>query len=324
MRTIATFLIIISAALLSGCEGNAVKKDLLTVDFHQGQTLRYKLISTRDIETNWDPGKRGAKVDKSSESVEIVMAYKPVEIQTYGSTTIEGTCESVTAKRKSSKGSQTDAIAYLKDKKFKFTIGPTGKITDDTELRETIQQVGEKAFRPKSKQGRIKEPDLIDDFIAMQWYLWDSIASIQNSVEGVEIGQSWQSKLPIPTSMVLRNTRDVTYTLSEIRQTDTDRIAVINSVYSPAETALKSYPTAYSGRFQMSGPFGFFRMLLRDFKVLRLTGKGEQLFNIDAGRLEQYDQNYKVVLGGASKSKMLNVDPRITIRQKTSLRLIKN
>ena len=40
----------------------------------------------------------------------------------------------------------------------------------------------------------------------------------------------------------------------------------------------------------MVGPFGFYR----NYRVLSLQGQGEELFNIDAGRTERYEQQYEL------------------------------
>jgi hypothetical protein len=73
----------------------------------------------------------------------------------------------------------------------------------------------------------------------------------------------------------------------------------------------------YSGSFQMSGMFGF----LRGYKVLRLEGQGEELFNIDAGRTEQYNQQYQMQIK-ASLPFTLGANPLITIKQNLTMRLL--
>jgi hypothetical protein len=159
---------------------------------------------------------------------------------------------------------------------------------------------------------------MIGDFIATQWFLWDSISSIEKAAKGVYVGQSWKSKLSVPTPMVTRKVRDVTYTLDEIRQTEKGQLAVIRSSYSPAESVSDNWPPMpYSGRFQMSGRFGF----LRGYKLLDLQGQGEELFNIDAGRTEQYNQQYQAQLE-ASLPMGLGLNPRITIKQTLTMELL--
>ena len=73
----------------------------------------------------------------------------------------------------------------------------------------------------------------------------------------------------------------------------------------------------YSGSFQMSGTFGF----LRGYDFLDLEGKGEELFNIEAGRIEKYNQQYKVRVK-ASFPMGLSTNPLITIKQKLQMELL--
>jgi len=251
--------------------------------------------------------------------MDMVVAYTPVEIEPYGLTTIKATCESVKVKR--SKGRQKDAVESLAGKTFTFTIDPTGKIEDYSQLDELIKKIGEKAFGAGGRKRGVKEPDMISDFVATQWFLWDSVSSIEKASEGVSVGQTWKSRLPIPTPMVTRKARDVTYTLDEIRQTEKGRLAVIRSSYSPAESVPAGWPIPYVGAFQMSGTFGF----LRGYKILALEGQGEELFNIDAGRIEQYTQQYQTQWNASLLFGLkTEVSPRITIKHKLTMKLLED
>lgn len=306
--------------VFTGCGGAVREGELLTVDFQEGQTLRYQFVSSRDIEVDWDPTASGPKapkdkVNKSSESLNMVISYRPVEVDPYGLTTVEASCESIKVKR--SKGRHRDAMESLRGKTFKFTVNPTGKIEDYTQLDELIVEIGKKAFDPSDKRGRIKNPDMISDFIATQWFLWDSVSSIEQASKGVQVGHSWKSQLSVPTPMVMRKARDVTYILDEIRESEKGRLAVIRSSYTTAESVPRSWPVPYTGRFQMRGRFGF----LRRYKVLNLEGEGEELFNIDAGRTEQYNQRFLLELE-ASLPMALDVSPRVTIDQKLTMKLL--
>jgi hypothetical protein len=314
-------------AFLAGCNGAAGEKSLLTVDFQQDQSLRYKFVSSRDIEVDWGTVKSGTRrgqqqVDKSSESMSMVVAYTPVKADPYGLTTIEATCESVKVKRSAPKGPQTaqrDAVENLSGKTFTLAVSPTGKIEDYSQLDKLIEEIGQKAFRPDRKRGIIKEPDMISDFIATQWFLWDSVSSIEKTAEGLSVGQNWQSKLSVPTPMVMRKARDVIYTLDEIRQTEKGQLAVIRSSYSLAKSVPRDWPVPYTGRFRMSGKFGF----LKGYKVLDLQGKGEELFNIDKGRMEQYNQQYQIQLE-AFMPMGIDTKPLITIDQNLTMTLLED
>lgn len=332
--------IIISAALcvLAGCkaappgagkwqEGLLSKGKIpLTVDFQKGQSLRYKFVSSRSIDIDWEPNaeaestRKKQEKTKHTESMEMVVKYEPVEIDPYGSVTIKATCESVNARRTSSSGrdaSAPDAIQSLRGKSFTFKVGPTGKIEDYSQLDALIKETGEKAFRQGETRGRIKEPDMIGDFVATQWFLWNSISSIEEPYKGVSTGQTWRSQLSVPAPMMMRKARDIVYTLKEIRESPKGRLAVIQSSYSAAESVPDGWPVPYTGRFRMSGTFGF----LQGYQVQDLQGRGEELFNIDKGRIEEYSQNYKMHI----KCRLpmgLDVSPEMDVNQKLTTTLL--
>jgi len=322
-----TILALVVLVAIAGCQLNsgATKlrkgRELLTVDFKENQTLRYKFVSSRDIvielnatENNSRPSKR--TFDKSSESMEVVIAYKPIEINPYGLSTIRATCESVRVRRSTS--SRRDAVDNLTGKSYTFTVGPTGRIEDYSQLNELLKKIGEKAFRTDTNTGRIKEPDMICDFIASQWFLWDSISSIKEPSKGVAAGQSWKSKLSVPGPMVMRKARSVTYSLDEIRESENGKLAVISSSYDTTESVPNSWPIPYSGRFQMSGPFGFYR----NYQILSLQGDSEEIFNIDVGRTEKYSQQYKMLMSASLLMPLPGVNPKITIEQKLTMELL--
>ena len=326
----ATLLILTALVLsvLAGCKPTAVEEELLgepgellTVDFQAGQTLRYKFTSGREITVEWDTTSKASRSgspvsDKSSESLEIIMAYTPVEIDSYGLTTVKAVCESVKVTR--SKGPGRDAVETLAGRTFTLAVGPTGKIEDYSQLNELLKEIGKKVFRANTDIGRIKEPDMIGDVVATQWFLWDAVSSIEKPSQGAAVGQSWNSKLSVPTPMVMRKARDVTYRLDEIRPSEKGRLAVISSSYKIADSAPRDWPIPYSGRFQVAGAFGFYR----NYRVLSLQGRGEELFNIDAGRIEQYNQQYQLQLSASLLMPLAGVNPKITIKQNLTMNLL--
>jgi hypothetical protein len=322
------FLAAIVLTALAGCalpagRGRSARqgKEFLTVDFQPGKRLRYRFVSSReviiDLEAAESVSKSGRRAtDKSSESMEMIVSYTPVEIDPYGLTKIKATCESVRINR--SKGPRRDAVQSLSGKTFVLTVGPTGRIEDYSELDALIKKAGEKAFRAGSDESRIKEPDMIGDFVASQWFLWDALASIEETSRGVAVGQSWTSKLSVPTPMVMRKARDVTYRLDEVRPGEKGRLAVIKSAYQAADSATNDWPIPYSGKFRVAGAFGFYG----NYRVLNLQGEGEELFNIDAGRIEQSEQAYQLRLKASLMIPLAGVDPRITINQKLIMTLL--
>jgi hypothetical protein len=335
-----TFFAVLLLAALAGCDGTVDEtdltgrkqellkkgKELLAVDFQPGQSLRYKFVSSRDISVNWEPQKRSSRpgqdaTDKHTELMEMVVLYTPVEVDPYGLTTIKATCESVRAtrsKRPSGRGMPRDTVENLTGKTFTIKVNAVGKMEDSSQLNELIKFLGEKAFRVNSRMGRIKEQDMIGDFIVSQWFLWDSISSIEKPADGVSVGDSWNSQLSVPTPMVMRKARDVTYTLEEIRESEQGRLAVIKSTYTLAESVPADWPIPYTGSFRMPGTFGF----LRGYNVLDLKGQGQELFNLDAGRIEQYTQQYRIQMDAVLLAP-IGTKPLITINQKITMQLIK-
>ena len=316
---------LISAALLTlaGCEAKQEEekenKEFFSVDFQENQTLRYRFVSNREIQTKWPSGTSNKSAEKDYETVEMTVAYTPVKVDPYGLTTIKATCEKIRASRRpGSNMAKGDAVAYFGKKSYTFTVNPAGEIVDNSELYELIPEAGKKAFRSGTKKGRIKEPDMIWDYITTQWLLWDSVSSIEKPADGVSIGQSWKSKLPIPIPMVMREARGVTYTLDEITESEKGRLAVIKSSFSHASSVPKGWPILYTGSFQMSGKFGF----LMRYRIQNLSGEGKEIFNIDAGRIEEYNHTYEIKMK-ASLRMGLRGGPEITIKQRLTMKLLK-
>lgn len=321
--------------ILAGCNGIGTRKELFTVDFQEGKSLRYKFVSDREIQVDLDPTKNESKsgrssVQKMTERMELVVAYEPIEVDPYGFTTLQVRCESAKVWRSSLSGrgsaSQKDAVRSCAGRSFKLCVRPSGRIQDRTQLNQLISQLGQKAFSGTIGGGRIKDPDMILDFIATQWFLWDSISSIEKPIEGAAPGQSWHSQLSVPLPVPLRVARDTTYTLDEITDTEKGRVAVIKSTYSLAESAPSEWPMPYGGQFQMRGIFGF----LRGYKVLEVQGAGEQLFDIETGTIIEDRQEYEVKARAVfpfalrSRSGGVSPNPNMIIKQELSMQLLEN
>lgn len=322
MKTALTTLTLLVLGALAGCgsseKGSAKKDDnILTVDFVQGQILQYRFVSKRDITVEWDPEGKTSKAGKkpaetTTESLDIVMAYTPVEVDPFGLTTIKAECKSakVSRSKRAAPAAGKDAAEYFAGKTYTFKVGPTGKIEDASELDNVIKQVGEKAFRPNSGRGRIKDPEMVNDFVATQWFLWDAISSIDTKSGDLKPGQTWKSKLSLPSPIVMRQARDVVYTLKEIRPTLQGRVAAIAGSYSLSDSTPNTWPIPYSGTFQVSGTFGF----LGGYKLVSVIGQGEEKFNIDAGQTEQCNQQYEMKISSIIPLG-ISAKPQITIRQ---------
>ena len=287
-----------------------------TVDFEPGETLRYRFLSNREIALDWDPSgpsTRG-RVQRLSEQLETVVAYTPIEVDPYGVSTIRAAVESVKATRGSGPGGRTfgpDAAEAAQGRTFELKVDPRGKIVEAAQLEALIKELGEKAFRPDTSRGRIKEPDMVGDFMAGQWFLWDAVAKIEQPAAGVTVGRTWPSQLSVPTPMVMRRAREVTYRLAEVRQTESGPLAIITSTYTLAETTPAGWPVPYSGRFQMAGTFGF----LGPYEVLGLEGSGAEQFNLQAGRTERQHQEYAIRMKASLPPLGIQANPLITIEQ---------
>lgn len=304
-------------------------RHLFSVDFQQDKTLRYKFVSKRQILIDFGAragaGKQGkGHVQKMTEQMELVMAYRPVEVDTFGPATIEATCESAKTLRTSLSGKKAgkDAVKTAAGKSFRFKVTPSGIMQERSQLVESIKQLGEAAFGGDRNKGR-KDPDMILDFIATQWFLWDSVSSIKRPAEGVAVGESWKSKLSVPLPIPMLVGRDTVYQLEEVKDTEAGRAAIIKSSFTLADRADSAWPMPYGGRFQMRGTFGFYR----GYKLLSLSGQGTQLFNLDAGMIESDRQKYEIRMNVAmpwagGKSGIGQLKPNMTINQEITMQLL--
>ena len=318
-----TLCVAIPACLLvfaAGCD-----KTLLTpqeasvipaVQFTQGETLQYLFKSHRDVQVQWD-AQALAEGDQNAahtmtETLSLRMTFEPVEV-TDQRTLLQATCKSAVVRRSGLTGKRRatrDAVERMAGRSFTLVLDAQGRITDANELDALLKELGTHAFR-LSGGDRIKDPEMINDVAASQWFLWDAVTSIDPN--GVKRGDTWSSRLSVPTPMVLRKARDVTYTLADVN----DTVATIDMVcvLSP-DKAPRTWPIPYAGKFLVSGPFGF----LRGFKVLSLAGQGSEQFDLALGRSLGYEQTYHMELQGMIPFSM-RVMPRILIDQTLSMTL---
>jgi hypothetical protein len=309
---------------LAGCKESA-KRELLTVEFQPDTVLKYKLVSERDITLDLrseDPRvKEKNKPQTMREKLEMVIAYKPVEVDPFGLTIIEGTVKSAKVTRTSftAKASSKDAAEELAGQTFTIKLTPTGQIADHESLTALVRKTGEKAFATNTAgKQRIKDPDMIYDFIALQWYLWDSVATIEEPLDGVRTGQSWKAVQLIPLPVPIKVARETTYTLDGVEQTPQGRKATITSCYDLSEETLENWPNPYSGRYAMRGMFGF----LRGYKYESIEGTGTQMFDVDSGVVEKDEQQYKMKMSAQFMLALGDSVPVITIDQKITAELL--
>lgn len=310
----------------SGKSGNFNKgRLLLSVDFEPNVPLKYNFVCERQITLDLDPsgklskgGKNDGSVQNITEKLEMEMVYKPVEIAPYGYSTIEAMCNSVKVTRTSRGQDRSDAVESAAGRSFTLKITPTGKIVDYSSLEKLAAELGEKAFGGNSGKGRIKGQDMIMDFVATQWYIWDSVASIKNPSKGIKNGQKWNSQLLAPMPFVLKTGRDVEYKFTNVVDANGVSLAEITSSYKLSKTP-PAAPLPYSGSFHMRGTFGF----LRDYRVLSIEGSGWQLYDVEKGLIKSDTQQYKAKavasifgLGGGA------IEPSIEINQTITMTLV--
>lgn len=322
MRLIHYAGIICATWLMAGCAHVPVESGPARyrprLQFKEDTVQTYRFVSHRDVEVQWEPDK-GEEAKKNSthsmtETLDMVMTYRPLRI-TDQHTELEVACKAVTVKRTQLTGTgraRQDAVEQLQGRSFTLTVDQQGRLTETQALDELLKDIGKRAFRNDPRQGRIKDPEMISDVVATQWFLWHALASMDPN--GVTPGQSWQSQLSVPTPMVMRKARDVTYTLQQITDTDQGPVAEIHSTFGLSQQkAPSTWPIPYAGRFRASGPFGF----LRGYANLKLEGTGQERFNLDQGRSLGCEQQYRLEMNASLPmfGAMGGTSPKIVIRQ---------
>jgi hypothetical protein len=312
---------------ISGC-GTPQKRgdNLLVVNFQQGRTLRYQMVSSRELKLELKSsgtGKNQGQPQKSTESLELVMAYKPLKVNPFGLTQIECTCESAKVKRNATAGKTKtggDAIEKLEGKTFVLELSPVGKIDDFGQLEKLLLDIGAASFDTSRSDMRIKNPDMIYDFIALQWYLWDSISSVPNPMSGVKPQMTWTSTQLVPWPVPTPNMpcRITTFTLDSTKEENGQKKAVINSTYQISPKTVENFPKPYEGSFQMRSMFGF----LRDYSFQTIQGKGQQVFNLTTGQVESDTQEYEMSVTAAFPFPLGDSVPHLNIHQTMTVKLL--
>lgn len=293
----------------------------MVVEFQQQAPLKYKLTSDRVASVTFDASK--VPPEMIYEKLEMVISYKPVgKPDQYGLTTIEATCHSAKVTRKAKQRPLgKDAAEGLTGRTYTFKVSSTGKIADKTGIIKLAEELGANAIN-QSGTGRFKEPDMTTDFLCLQLYFWDSLASSGQTASGLKPGASWTTKQLIPVPFPARIVRDTTYTLADAGQEteDADKI-VINSTYVVAkERGMKGWPSIYPGAYQIKGMIGF----LQGFRIESIEGSGRQVFDAEKGILEKDIQQYKAKLPANLRFPLPGVAPEMTVEQKLSVELLDN
>jgi len=327
VRIVLRMALLCQCLLAAGCASMAVPsrppRVPLRVRFEPGRTLAYVFTSHRDIQVQWQPGADAGRARGGtrslSETLTLDMTFEPVTV-TDTRTVLKVTCRSARVRRTGITGRPPamDPVERMTGRTYTLTVDARGRITDAKSLDALLKDIGRRAFREHPTQGRIKDPEMIADVVATQWFLWDAVASADPNGEAV--GDTWLSRLSVPTPMVMRKARDVTYTLADVNDADHERIATIDSTcrLSP-DKAPRTWPIPYAARFQVSGQFGF----LRGYQVLSLTGQGRERFNVDDGVSLGYEQTYHMEIQ-AMVPFMAQVRPEVIIDQTLTMEPAKN
>jgi hypothetical protein len=300
--------LVVFLVFLASCQGQQKSAGfkgslLLSVDFKPDVPLKYSFVSERqatlDLDSSGKVSKGGRGSKSFTEKLEMEIVYRPIEIDPYGYSIIEATCNSAKVTRGSGGGSRgrdsSDAVESVAGRSFTIKITPTGEIVDYTSLESLVKELGEKAFGATSKMGRVKDPDMIMDFVATQRHLWDTVSSIKNPLKGLKKGDMWNSRLLSPMPFVSMEGRDVEYKFAGITEANGVSLAEITSSYKLSQESLKDIPIPYSGSFQMRGTFGF----LRGYQVHSIEGSGRQLYDIERGLIKSDIQRYQTEISAS-------------------------
>jgi len=327
VKTLCSGLIIAACMLcFAGCRDSVKSSpdNWLLVSFEKDVPITYRMVSERETEidlTSGDPKKK-SRPQTTTEKLELVIVYTPVVVDPFGLSTLKVECDSVKVTRSgfSGKKSASDAMESLTGKSFTLNLTPTGKMADISDLERIAAELGEDSFSKGRQNTRIKNPDMISDFLAMQQYLWGAGSAISNQMDLKE-GDTWQTQqtIPWPVPIYPPPGRMTTYTLESIAAEDLSRRATIKSTYAMSETPIEEYIRPYEeGNFQMRGLFGF----LRNFQFKHIEGTGTQVFNIDDGLVESDRQQYLLDVTARFMLPLGDSLPVLTVKQKISIERI--
>lgn len=321
LRVLASIFIL---SVLTGCQPS-VSKQYLVVGFESGQELRYRFISERVTDlmiSNPKTATREASSDSQemTEKMDLTISYIPGPADEYGRTTVKAKCLSAKVTRKGfgGKGLPRDAVERLAGKTFKFTVSATGEIEDSSSLDKLVKEIGKSAFAAPRSGRKVKNPDMINDFISMQFHLWDSVGKINNPRKGVKLGQTWQTNQMMPVSMPINMFRQTTYTLSDVVQTDSGSVATIDSTYQKIDKPVEGIPVPYESGYMPKGMF----VVLIGYNMTDFEGGGRQEFNIDRGVIENDEQHYKMAFDASFFFPLGQSKPSLKLDQKMSIKLL--
>ncbi len=331
MRKLLTFIFLASFIFTIGC-GKPSGSILLNVDFDNDEDLTYRFVTSRDVvlELAGEGAEKSAKEQSTTEGLDMVITYKPLKTDIYGNTTVQAECKSISLTRKSFTSRseiQDDPVGKLGGRTWTFTVNSAGQIQDYSSLEALVKELGAKAITD-SGQRRIKGPDMIWDFVATQWFIWDAISSNNKMTAGVNPGQSWESLTSVPFAVRLPVERVVQYTIPT-DQDITNPLITIDSTYTfrgyeekdgklVFDSKIPQMPSPYEGAFQTKGMFGF----LRDYKADSLAGSGKAVYDLSKGVLISDRQEYKMDMTAGFMFPLGNTKPVLKVNQTITVELV--
>jgi len=308
----------LAAGLLCGC-GTLPRGEYMALDFEASPSVRYRFVSSREVRIELTSSAAGKKEDSklANESIEMVFGIRPLEANPYGLSTVEFTCESVESKRTtfSGKPAPADAMQHLRGRTYTLQVSPTGQIELTDSFRNLLREIGQKSFVEKGDSAqRIKDPDMILDWLFFQYTLWDLTASNPKPLRGIAPGSSWQSEQFLPWPVPIQNlpSRVITYTVENIEDRQGTKLASVSTRYQLREKPLLNFPLPYEGSYQIRGSLF---SVLRSYRHESLEGTGQLVFNLTDGRLESAQDNYTLITAADFILPLGDSLPKLTVRQ---------
>jgi len=336
LRHVALMSAVAMLAALSGCPNGGVRSDdnLIVVEFKPGQTLTYRLTSRREILIELVDGEGKLQPGQShtmSEQLEVVMAYTPTAVDPLGPTTIEARCTSAKVTRQGFRTSgpePKDLAEKLAGKTFSFQVSASGKPSDTQAMDAALNEFIESGFiNASGPVKRIKDPDMVVDFLALQHHLWDAPATMPNRLSGARVGRQWTCRQLTPLPFPLPAMRTTTYTLTALG-TATEPAgeadhpdegptvepgkAVIESTFALSDAQPDWWPPAYQKVFNLRGSLF---AILRNYRFRSIDGTGRAVFDVATGVLDSETQHYKTVIDADFMLPLGDTRPVITIDQ---------
>lgn len=304
---------------------DASQAPLLTIRFEEGKPLRYQMVSERTVEIRLtgDAASERSAPQKISEKLEIVLRLTPQKADPFGLSSIVAVCESAKVTRTSFSGKDGvgDAVESLVKFPYHFAVSPLGQIEPSESFNQMISHLGQQAFSSgRTDSSSIKNPDMINDFLALHQSLWLAAASQPDPAEGIAEGKQWMALqiIPWPLPIIPTPTRQTNWSVLKIAKTEQGHIATIKSVYSLSPKSLENIPMPYQGPFQMRGLFGF----LRNYQFEMITGEGQQIYDLNAGQMVSDYQHYQMKVLADFALPLGNSKPVLSVEQTLSIQRI--